>query len=238
VFTRAGTTLGTGTHVLAVDTWYYVEIKVTVHNSTGSFEVRVGEELDSSGSGIDTQNSANASINQLWFGQTAGAQGTSMAWDDYYVCDDTGAVNNNFLGDLKIECLFPSADGNSSQFDGSDGNSSANYQLVDEVTPNDDTDYVQSADVGDEDTYTYGDLATTTGSVFAVQPIPYARKTDAGSRQIVSTARLSAVETDSLAKSLADTYLYLPDVRETKPGGGSWTITDVNNSEFGVKVSG
>jgi hypothetical protein len=158
-------------------------------------------------------------------------------FDDLYVCDGTGsAPANDFLGDCRVEAIFPSGNGNSSVLVGSDGNSTDNYLLVDEAAPNT-TDYVESSTVTDKDTYAYGNLAATTGTVFGVQPVPFAAKTDAGTRSIVSVARVSATEVDSAAKTLSTTYTYYPDVREAKPGGGAWAIGDVNGAEFGVKIN-
>jgi hypothetical protein len=120
---------------------------------------------------------------------------------------------------------------------GSDGNSTNNYLLVDEATPNDDTDYVSSATPGDKDTYAYSNMNATAGTVFGVQPVPAARKDDAGARSIVTIARLSGTEVDGPVKTMATTYAYYADMRETKPGGGSWSISDVNSAEFGVKIN-
>ena len=104
--------------------------------------------------------------------------------------------------------------------------------------PNDDTEYVESSTAGHKDTYAYGNLATASGTVYAVQPVPYAKKNDAGpSRSIVSVARLSGTEEDSAVKTLSTSYAYFGDIRATKPGGGQWTIADVNSAEFGVKVN-
>jgi hypothetical protein len=72
--------------------------------------------------------------------------------------------------------------------------------------------------------------------VFGVQILPYAKKTDAGTRSIKTIARLSATEVDGPEQFLASAYGYLSDIREAKPGGGAWTISDVNSAEFGVKV--
>lgn len=36
---------------------------------------------------------------------------------------------------------------------------------------------------------------------------------------------------------LSTSYLYYQTIYETKPGGGAWTTSDVNSSEFGVKVA-
>jgi hypothetical protein len=135
-----------------------------------------------------------------------------------------------------VECLFPNGNGASSQWVGSDGNSTDNYLLVDEAAPNDDTDYVTSATVGDKDTYAYSNLTPGSGSVYAVQIAAWARKTDVAERKIATIARTTS-EQDSADRTLATTYTYYLDVRNTRPGGGAWSISDVNGAEFGVKVT-
>jgi hypothetical protein len=236
--TRNGTVLGTSTATIRT-AWSYIEFKVTIDDSAGAYEVRLNGVNVLSASSVDTRNGANASANVFYFwNDSVGATtGTPYAIDDFYICDTTGSTNNDFLGDVRVEALFPNGNGNSSQWVGSDGNSTDNYLLVDESPPNEDTDYVEASTVGDKDTYAYTDLTLASGTVYGVQLLPYARKTDAGSRSIVSVARLSSTETDSSDKALLTSYAYLPDIRETKPGGGAWTISDVNSAEFGVKVS-
>jgi len=232
--TRNGTNLGTGTAVLAVGTYYYIEIKVTISDTVGVAVVKVNGVTDINLSSQDTRNGANASADRI---RLVGIVATTD-FDDFYVCDATGsAPTNDFLGDVRVETILPSGNGNSSVLVGSDGNSTDNYLLVDETAPNSDTDYVESSTVGDKDTYVYGNVTPTTGTVYGVQVLPFAKKTDAGARSIVSVARLSATEVDSTDKTLNTTYGYLPDIREAKPGGGVWSITDVNNAEFGVKVT-
>lgn len=236
--TRAGTTLGTGTTALANATWYYVEIKLTINDTTGAITVRLNGTNEIVLTNQDTRNGGTGIIDNYLMGIVGNDNGAAPRIDDHVFLDTTGsAPNNDFLGDVVVECLFPNGNGNSSQFDGSDGNQIDNYLLVDDVTPDDDTTYVQSPDIGDKDTYAYTNLVTTSGTVFGVQPVPRFRKTDAGSVTANSVARLSGTETDSAAKMVLDNYVYSPDVRETKPGGGVWTITDVNNAEFGLKVA-
>jgi hypothetical protein len=228
------TLLGEGTISLLTATWYFIEIKVTINDSTGVVVVKVNGVTDINLSSQDTRNGANAFVNQIRF-----EQGTSGAYyDDLYILDTTGgAPTNDFLGDVRVEALLPNGNGNSSQFDGSDGNQVDNYLLVDETPAiDDDTTYVESADVNDKDTYAFSNLTPTSGTVFGVQQTPCARKTDAGSRNFVNVARLSATETDSATKTLNTTYAFFPTMSEAKPGGGVWTITDVNNAEFGMKI--
>jgi len=242
IFTRAGTQLGSG-FAASRDTWYYVELKVTI-SDTGSYELRVDGSTVTSSGAADTRNGANASADRIQVGNSAGgALGSGLRIDDLYVCDGTTGAGSNpcndFLGDCRVQSRLPDGNGNSSQFDGSDGNSTDNYLLVDDADTavDGDTTYVQSPDVGDKDTYTFQNLTPTSGAVFGVQALPYARKTDAGARSICSVARLSGTETDSANKALSTSYRYYPDIRETKPGGGDWSISDVNSAEFGQKVT-
>jgi hypothetical protein len=231
-----GTVLGTTTTTMSPATWYYLEIKVTIADAGGVCACRVNgiQEVNFSG---DTRNGANASANILSFtGQNTSA---ISRFDDLYACDgDAPSPYNDYLGDCRVEALFPNGNGTTSGMTGSDGNSTDNYLLVDETSPDDDTTYVQSNVVATKDTYNYGSLAVSSGTVYAVQLLPWAKKTDAGTRTFVTVARTSGgTEEDSSAVSLTTTYTYqTQNIRTTKPGGGAWDITEVNGAEFGIKV--
>jgi hypothetical protein len=159
--------------------------------------------------------------------------------DDLYICTDAGsAPYNGFLGDCKVETLIPSNNGTFSQLLGSDGNSTDNYQLVDEQPPAV-ADYVGSATVGQRDTYAFTDLVTTSGTVHAVQTMAYALKSDAGTGNIKTVQRLgSGTERVSSSIALPSTAGWVTaGPQTTDPAGAAWTIGNVNASEFGVEVA-
>lgn len=232
-------TLATGTTVIPINTWNYVELKVTIDNTAGIYELHLNMQTEiAQATSQDTQNSANASADTFGIGEFAVFNGSGSYFDDLYVCDGTGSSpTNTFLGDVHVQCLLPNGNGNSSVLVGQDADSTNNYLNVDESTPNSDTDYNESSTVGDKDTYTYGDLTTVAGTVYGIQLCPFMKKTDAGSRTMATVARLSGTEVDGPNQTLLATYKYFPEIRTTKPGGGAWTITDINNSEFGIKVT-
>lgn len=238
--TRNGTQLGsTATAALLLNVWHYIEFKVTIHNSTGIAIARVNGVDVINVSGADTQATANATADRIHFAEKA-TTGGSFNWhvDDIYACDGTGsAPANDFLGDVRVSAIFPNANGTTSQLDGSDGNQIDNYLLVDETVPDDDTTYAESADIGDKDTYNYGSLPSSSGTVYGIQLLPRARKTDAGTRKIATIARHSGVEVDSADVTLSTSYVTTKEIRETKPGGGAWSVSDINAAEFGVKVT-
>lgn len=239
VVTRNGTTLVTSTTVFNIGDWHYFEAKVKIDDTVGQIRVQVDGVADSSFDfDGDTRNAGNATANIIGIKSTNATPASQFDFDDVYICDATGsAPTNTFLGDSRVEALFPNGNGNSSQLLGSDGNSTDNYLLVDDTEPDDDTTYVESSTVTDKDTYAMTDCTPTTGTVYGVQPIPYAKKTDAGTRKICSVARLSGTEVDSADKVLTNIYKFYADVRETKPGGGAWSLSDVNSAEFGIKVT-
>lgn len=242
VISRNGTTLATGTTTLKNGYWYYIEFKATIHNSTGSAEIRLDGRTECSVSGTDTQAGSVATATRVYFTDYQNGFGQDLFLDDVYICDGVssgvaGAPNNDFLGDTVVELLQPSGNGNSSQFNGSDGNSVDNYLLVDEAPPNYDTDYVESNTAGNKDTYLYDDSAASGGVVYGVVLAPWLRKTDAGVRKICGVTRLSGTEEDSADFNVSATWAYILDIRESDPFGNQWTIPNVNSMEAGAKVT-
>jgi hypothetical protein len=109
---RQFTVLATSTLVLPSNTWCYVEWKVTVHNTAGSMEARVNGQTWVTVSGVDTATSVNNSADEVWLAQNSNTYDV----DDLYVCDATGSRHNDFLGDCRVQTLWPSGVGDASDF--------------------------------------------------------------------------------------------------------------------------
>jgi hypothetical protein len=233
VYRGDGTLLGTGTATLAAATWYYVELKVLFSDTVGTVDLRVNGNSDISETGKDTKQSANAYCNRVYFGSPGPNDSHYVLIDDHYVCDTTGAVNNDFLGDVRVETLRPSGAGTTTDWTPSAG---SNYQNVDDTTPNGDTDYNKSKTAGAIDTYAMGDLATASGTVYGVQYLEYVRKDNAGSRTAAPVARIGGTDYAGTTQSVGDTYAYLREVKETSPATSSaWTVSEINGMEYGIK---
>ena len=241
---RGATLIGTGSTVLAVSTYYHIEMKATIHDTLGECIVNINgvEEINFTG---DTRNGANASVDRIDFGASGVGASNFQNWDDLYICDDVdqsiaqpgSPPNDDFLGDCRIEALLPNANGTTSNLVGQDSNSTDNYLNVDEAAPDSDTTYNESSTVSDKDTYNYGALSSTAGTVYGVQVLAYAKKTDAGVRSIATIARSGGTEEDGATHTLTSTYAWARSIRGAKPGAAAWSISDVNAAEFGVKVT-
>lgn len=237
--TRNATLLSaTSSGVIAVGATNYLEFKVTINNS-GSYELRINGATVTSGSGVDTQATSNATASLVRIGSgNAGSGWTNLDIDDLYICDGSGSTNNDFLGDVRVDCYLPNGNGNSSQLVGSDSNSTDNYLLVDEAAVNDDTDYVQSSTVTEKDTYSFGNMTHTPSSIYGVQINMQATKTDAGARSIQSVIRSGGSDTDGVALALASSYLNHMQIAETDPNtAAAWSQSGFDAAEFGVKVA-
>ena len=90
--------------------------------------------------------------------------------------------------------------------------------------------------VGDRDLYTAGALATSAGTVYAVQTNLYARKDDAGTRQVCKTIRQGGTNYDGSAKTLGSSYQVYSELDNLDPTGADWTIANVNGDQYGIKV--
>lgn len=230
-----GTVLGTSAAGVVTTSGYcYLECKAVIHDTTGSYEVRVNGVNVLAGSGVDTRNGGNGVVTSV----ALMAVRSGELWDDVYICDGSGSTNNDFLGDNRVDCYFPNGNGNSSQLVGSDGNSVDNYLLVDESAPNDDTDYVQSATATEKDTYSFPNMAHTPATISGVQILMNAKKDDSGSRSLASVIRSGGADTDGATQALSTSYAYYMQISETDPNTtAAWTQSGFDAAEFGVKVA-
>lgn len=235
---RSSTLLATSSAALSVATWHYLEIKATCKNSISAddFVIKLdGLEIVNLSATTDTQESATSGIDEV---RLSGLYpGNYVYFDDIYICDLLGGVNDDFLGDVKVETLYPNGNGNTNQFVGSDSDSINNYLLVDEAQQNEDTDYVEHNTVSELDLYTFDDMAVTPASIKGVGVRTYVKKSDAGSRTGKLQCRRSAANYEGDEFFPASNYLGKDHIWEVDPSTASaWTEAGVNAAEFGIKV--
>jgi hypothetical protein len=237
VVRRGTTTLATGTTVLALNNWYYLELKTAIHDTTGTYEVRIDgvSEAALTATGVDTNNAGTSTWNNvLLYGA-----GASVYYDDFYVCDGSGAApRNTFLGAVKVETLYPQTDavaaGSNAGLTPSTGTDHG--ALVDE-NPANTSDYNSSPTVGLKDTYNYPSL-TLTGTILGIQTNLYVAKSDAAVRQVCAVVRAGGVDYDGATVSPLTTFSYFSEVRAQNPNTSvDWTSSDIATLQAGMKVT-
>ncbi|PYJ07927.1 MAG: hypothetical protein DMF06_14315 [Verrucomicrobia bacterium] len=216
--------------------WNYLEAKVTIHNTTGAVTIKLNGATILTLTGQNTRASANNSANQFILNNGSVGNGIACFFDDLYLSDSSGsAPQNDFLGDCRIDCQFPNADGSNSTWTPSTG--TTHYTLVDEATPNT-TDYVESNVIGNKDTWAFQDLSSITGTIYGVQINTAALKDDAGGRSIINTVKSGATNADGATQAMGTSQQYFMDVLPVDPAtSAAWTESNFNAAEFGVKVA-
>lgn len=105
-----GTTLATSTQSLVLGAWSYIEFKLKVASGTsGTYEVRVNGQVWLVSAGANTQQTANAYATDVYTGVSTG-QSVNWYLDDFYLADTSGSTNTDFLGDVRVQTLYPASD--------------------------------------------------------------------------------------------------------------------------------
>jgi hypothetical protein len=241
--TRAGTTVtgGTSTNALATNTWYYVEMMVTINPSisANTWQVNVnGANWINVAAGQSSRNTGNSTANQLALGIWANGYGTTPTLDycDFY-CDGGGSVNGGaFWGDTKIECHWPVAVGTYSAWTPVNG---LGVGCINDETPNGDLNYLSDNTTNDKSTFTFQPLGATPSSIMCVQTVYDVRKNDAGTRQVADYCYSGGTGVAGATNNPGNTYLMYTNVLAQDPHtSAAWTASGLNAAEFGVEEIG
>lgn len=234
VINDSGAVIGrTRPNVLSALTFAYVEIKVVAGVSTGAVEIRVNGKVELSITNVRTSSNSFAS-----FGFGASLVGIindgAMRLDDLYVVDTSGGVNNDFLGDCRVDAYMPTSEGSLQQW--TPVPAGVHYTTVDE-NPNNDSDYVETATSGNVELFGYTDLANVPLAIFGVQLNTAIRKTDAGARNFNGAAKVGGTTYFGPNIPINDSVIYRPTIWDKNPAtSAAWTRTEIDNAEFGVKL--
>ena len=220
-----GTNVSTAAHH-----WYYVEMKVYCASSGGYVIVRLNGVEILNVSGINTAyNSGNPNTERF---RISGED--AFFFDDWYICDNSGTKNNDFLGDIKVLSYTPSRNG--SHIDFSPVGATSNYQAVNEALQNSDTNYVTQSGIGMYDLYGFT-APSISGSLLGIQQTVTARKDDSGTRFIKLIGSYGSNNAESSSISLLDSYRTYFNIYESRIGTNEdWSFNDLNSAEFGFKI--
>lgn len=214
------------------DRWYYIEFKFTIHDTTGSYELRLNGNSLLSDTNVDTRyGSAPASVSRFVFV----AQDAGGCLDDVYILDGD-SPDNDFLGAVVVESLVPTSD-DTVQWSPSAGTD--NYALVDEIPCNFGTDYVYDDTSGDTDLYGYEDLSTIDAAVVAVLVFSVAALSDSTSMDFQNVCKSGTTQEASSAYTVSQTdpaYKSFEWVLAQTPDLSDWTVVLVDGALFGVQM--
>lgn len=253
---RGSTVLGTSDASFNYGVWYYIEVKATIDPINGSYEMRwwtrtstapVVDAGASNAGPVNTANQAAAGADRvrvllLSAPLTGGTDNISM--DDLYVCDDTGATSNDYLGRQVIEVMHPSGNGNSLEWDLTGGaaslvdawEESANLQSSTEDDKRTTSDVTDQKELATYTSLSNIRLVSVTGILLHTQH----RMDTSGQRNIAPLLRKTTgtpAEVMGTEVTLDNTaFDGSSEVFEQDPNTSSpWVIADLNSYQFGVQ---
>jgi len=227
---RAAVLATTGPSLVKPGVWNHFQFKFIVSDTVGEIECYHNGDLVLDVSASDTRARSETSCQYVW-----------MCTDGDATIDDLVISDSAYPGDVRVVCLLPQTDavaaGSNAQFTCSTG--SDHGALVDEQTPNDDTDYVYSSTLNHIDTWEYPALGYT-GTILGVQMTLRGKKSDTGTRAIAAVTRPASTDRVHATNHYlpSDAYSYYRALWELNPeDSAAWEVADVDGAEFGVKVT-
>jgi len=223
------TLVASGNTILNINTWYVIEVHVKIADSGGVIEVRLDMNNEASFSG-DTKPGAETQVNGLVFGNVVGSDAYV---DDLLVHDVSGTVNNSWPNGAKVVLLKPNADGGTLGWTPTP--SGSHYTTVDEVPPSG-TDYLQATEADKVDQLGLTDLPAEALSVKGVIIQAWAYKgCSLPPTRLALGLNLGGVDYYTADKDLGTSQALVREVWEQKPGGGAFSVADVNGAKLLLK---
>ena len=240
-------------------TWYHVEVKVVFDGGTaGSVVVRVNETEVINETGIQTYKTGGDSDGNYSFSQIKIEKGlhNTFLMDDFFVLDGEGSVANDFIGDVRIDTIYPNANGYYINFDPNPSDNS-NWENVKpylydiylhpEVPLLREFDYTgtgadpytyNESDQTDRECYQHESLLSLNKPIFGIQTNSIFRKTDAGQKRVEQFIRVNSTDYDS--GRIIDVpdwnrnYYYPVTVNPNTTV--AWTESDIASLQSGIKI--
>lgn len=232
--TTTGTLLATSA-AISFGFWIYIELKVIVHPTTGSYELRVNEATQFSASNVNTQETIRRNIERVEVNgrATNGGSPTNHYVDDYYIANLSNPMPVGlFFNNTKIEFVSPEGFGDVTGFTPV-GNAS-NWQNVDERAHNSDTDYNYSATLNASDLFTMQNLSAGSGDIRGFHVTYVARKEDALTRWEAPLIKTGGVTYKGGNDSLTTSYVHYYEVWPFNPNTSTWfDVAGINSIQAG-----
>lgn len=237
----ASTVLVSGTHVpfQTPNMWFHVSMDFKLHASTGWVRVYIDgvQILNFSGN----TSGAGTSVDRLILGVITTNQNWTDAtyYDDGYVEDTTGEVAVSFAPDYRYDTILIAADGDELDWLGSDGDYTDLYLLIDEVPEDGDATYITSPTPTDQYLGQFNTITLPVGwGIASVIPFAMAKKDSGGSPLgIKFLAKEGGTLVSGATKVLGTDYTYVWERMTSKPTGGAWDQTSLNNVQLGVETT-
>ena len=220
------------------------EVRFLVDNVAGEIDVRVNGVSIVSDSGIDTRVGAVDTVGFFEIGSIAGGgHHDYKMYDDIAINDTSGSINPSWCGSGAILGCVSIADGVTNEFSRFPDTGEANWEDVDDIPPNGDTDYVFATAVEQDELYDMTSMEAThlvprATQVRAVAWWLYNRLVYNGDGEISALhAQLGYLQQMPSVRCPELVYAYSPLIvrEENSITSAQFTAGDIDDSQFGFR---
>lgn len=227
----SGTVLGSGTAILQ-GCYYVLELFIVFSATVGVVKMNLNGVSIVNLTGQNTSASGNAQANKYSIGQDGGSgasiYGGTYQFEHIICTDDLFAT-----WEKRIYQSLPTSD---SSVSWTKSAGATNYGNVNEAQENGDTTYNVSSAPGQVDLFGFPATPSNLNTVFAVIAESWARKDDAGVRQISNHISSSGVTADGATDTLGSSYGEYLDYFYVDPNtSAAWTKAAVDAMLSGYK---
>lgn len=230
VYDRTNTLVGsTPPNVAPQGVWMYLEAKATINTggginpNTGVVVLRVNGVTQLTVNGINLPNQftiARLGGNGLW----------DATVDDWYVCDQTGAINNDFLGDRRLVWSVPNA--GTAQADFTANPAGTPFDRINDSPPTGaptDTAWIEGAAAGNISDFARTSVNIAGNDIAGVVLVGRLAKSDAGACTGTIGINSNGNVLNSVPLNPGTSFGYFQSIVELDPNGNiPWTRAAVD----------
>lgn len=236
---RSTTTIGSSTsRRLELNTWYHIEVKTLINDSpNGVVIIRVNGDMWGYWDTIDTRNGltgACSAVRVLSTGSSTNNRNGIFLMDSWFVWDDEGESNNDWIGSVEVLTRRPDSDVSMGTWE---SNVSSGWEAVSEQGSDGDTTYISSDTVDDEVVFGLPALVGVPTRIIALQSTTIARKDDSGQRGFKQGFTIDSTDVLSEGIEIGIGYASNFTVFEKNPvTDEDWTLSDANSIQSKIVV--
>jgi len=241
LYSDTTTKISSGTIVIPAETWVVCEFRYVI-GASGPFTLKInGTTSISYTSNTDTQGTAN--LRSVMFRNDNGTNLNDIEplWlDDIAINDTEGIYENSWPGLGGVFWLDPTANGNQNDWTPSSG--TVNYEMVDDIPPDNATTYNQALSTGSIDLFEIDDCPLYIDEINFVQVAYRAALVTSGYNELTDLVRVGTVNYGGTEHTIVPitpsfTY-YLGTIHYLNPSTGSaWGTAEVNGIEAGIEIT-
>jgi hypothetical protein len=222
--------------VVAAGSYQHFEARAALGDGEGgTFEARInGVTVLNYAGGITAISGDLAQVQIGTSGQGVFGFPPYMEVDDLFAWSDAGSTNNDFIGDKKVYTEFPDADTAVEEWSPSVGGNS--FAMLDNVPPQDATEYLAASDPDLTSQFGLSDLPTEVVSIAGIMTAVRAFKTDAGDAKIrADMDNGTSPPAAGADHALTQAPRWYHDVFEVDPATSSaWTAEGFNTAQLAL----